>query len=125
MSELKTASQHNAPLTGESELHDHHVDFNSYLRRCAFVLAVVFVAVGCMIWTSYLPQEHFSWTEKVWIILGIASVNAFIVAGFLMHLISEKKMVYTILGFTVSFVIGLFALTIYAMNDFPRGTQIH
>jgi len=42
-----------------------------------------------------------------------------------MHLLSEKKMVYTILGFTVSFVIGLFGLTIYAMNDFPRNTVIH
>ena len=123
MSELKTANQHNAPLTGESELHEHHVDFGSYLRRCAAVLGVVFVAVGLMIWTSYLP--HVSWTGKVWIILGIASCNAFVVAGFLMHLISEKKMVYTILGFTVSFVIGLFTLTIYAMNDFPHGTQIH
>ena len=62
---------------------------------------------------------------KIAIILAIASVNAFFVAGFLMHLLSEKKMVYTILGFTVSFVIGLFGLTIYAMNDFPRNTVIH
>jgi caa(3)-type oxidase subunit IV len=122
MSELKTAKQHNAPLTGESESHEHPVDFNSYLRRCGAVLGVVFVAVGLMIWTSYL---NLGWGAKVWIILGIASCNAFVVAGFLMHLISEKKMVYTILGFTVSFVIGLFALTLYAMNDFPRNTIVH
>jgi hypothetical protein len=44
------------------------------------------------------------------------------VAGFLMHLISEKKMIYTVLAFTVFFVIGLFALTLYAMHDFPTGT---
>jgi len=125
MSELKTAEQHNAPVTGHSQAHEHPVDFGSYLRRCCFILAVVLCAVGLMIWASYLPQERFSWSVKVPIILGIASVNAFFVAGFLMHLISEKKMVYTILGFTVSFVIGLFALTIYAMNDFPTGTQIH
>lgn len=121
MSELKTASQHNAPLTGQSD--EHPVEFGAYLRRCAAVLGVVFVAVGLMIWTSYLP--HIGWTEKVWIILGIACCNAFVVAGFLMHLLSEKKMVYTILGFTVTFVIGLFALTIYAMNDWPHGTQVH
>ena len=125
MSEMKTAGQHNAPLTGHSELHEHPVDFNSYLRRCGMVLAVVFCAVGLMIWASYLPQEHFSWAKKVVIILTIASCNAFVVAGFLMHLLSERKMVYTILGFTVSFVIGLFGLTIYAMNDFPRNTIIH
>ena len=89
------------------------------------VLAVVFCAVALMIWTSYLPQEHYSWAVKVCLILAIATGNAFVVAGFLMHLISEKKMVYTILGFTVSFVIGLFGLTLWAMSDFPKGTIIH
>jgi heme/copper-type cytochrome/quinol oxidase subunit 4 len=122
MSEMKTAGQHNAPITGHSELHGHPVDFNSYLRRCIAILAVVLCAVGLMIWASYLPQDRFSWSEKVVIILLIASVNAFFVAGFLMHLLSERKMVYTILGFTVSFVIGLFGLTIWAMNDFPSHT---
>ena len=122
MSEMKTAEQHNAPLTGHSESHEHPVDFNSYMRRCAVVLGIVLCAVGLMIWASFL---NLGWPPKVGIILAIASVNAFFVAGFLMHLLSEKKMVYTILGFTVSFVIGLFVLTIYAMNDFPHGTQIH
>lgn len=122
MSELKNADQHNAPVTGQSALHEHPVDFNSYLRRCGAVLAVVFCAVGLMIWASFL---NLGWGAKCGIILAIASCNAFVVAGFLMHLISEKKMVYTILGFTVSFVIGLFALTIYAMRDFPMGTQMH
>ncbi|HUE36180.1 MAG TPA: hypothetical protein VMO20_02215 [Candidatus Acidoferrum sp.] len=125
MSELKTAEQHNAPVTGHSELHEHPVNFNSYMRRCGAILGVVICAVILMIWASYLPQDHFSWSVKIAIILAIASVNAFFVAGFLMHLLSEKKMVYTILGFTVSFVIGLFGLTIYAMNDFPRNTVIH
>lgn len=125
MSELKTADQHNAPLTGQSESHEHAVNFNSYMRRCGAILGVVICAVILMIWASFLPQDHFSWSVKIAIILAIASVNAFFVAGFLMHLLSEKKMVYTILGFTVSFVIGLFALTIYAMNDFPKNTVIH
>ena len=123
MSELKTAEQHNAPLQGHSELHEHPVDFNSYVRRCASIFVIVLVAVGCMIWVSYLPQ--LGWGAKIGLILAIACCNAFFVAGFLMHLLSEKKMVYTILAFTVSFVIGLFGLTIWAMNDFPRNTVIH
>jgi caa(3)-type oxidase subunit IV len=124
MSELKTAAQPNAPVTGHSE-HEHPVDFKSYLRRCGMVLAVVLCALALMIWASYLPQDNFSWAKKVCIILGIASCNAFVVAGFLMHLLSEKKMVYTVLGFTVAFVIGLFGLTLWAMSDFPRNTVIH
>jgi caa(3)-type oxidase subunit IV len=118
MSEMKPAEQHSAPVTHD----DHPVDFNSYLRRCGFILVVVLCAVSLMIWASFL---NLGWGAKVAIILCIASVNAFFVAGFLMHLISEKKMVYTILGFTVSFVIGLFGLTLWAMSDFPRNTVMH
>jgi caa(3)-type oxidase subunit IV len=121
MSEL-----HNNPAAaGTPEIHDHPVEFNSYVRRCAAVFVAALIALGLMIWTSYLPQEHFGWPAKVTIILVIASINAFIVAGYLMHLLSERKMVYTILAFTVSFVIGLFALTLYAMTDFPNHTVIH
>ena len=35
MSDLKTAGQPDAPLTGHSESHEHPVDFNQYLRPCA------------------------------------------------------------------------------------------
>jgi len=112
-------------VSSAPQLHDHPVDFNSYVRRCACVFAVVLVAVGLMIWISYLPQAHFGWSLKAGLILVMASFNALIVAGFLMHLISEKKMVYTILAFTVSFVIGLFGLTLWAMHDFPKNTVIH
>jgi caa(3)-type oxidase subunit IV len=119
MSETKAPEQHSTA----SAMHDEHpVDFNSYLRRCGMILAVVLCAVSLMIWASFLQM---GWGPKVAIILCIAAVNAFFVAGFLMHLLSEKKMVYTILGFTVSFVIGLFGLTLWAMNDFPRNTVIH
>ena len=74
-----------------------------------------------MIWASYLP-EHYSWAVKVTLILAVACCNAFVVAGFLMHLISEKKMIYTVLGFTVFFFAGLLGLTVWAMHDFPTGT---
>ena len=124
MSELKTAEQHNAPLTGESELHEHPVDFKDYLRRCAYIFIAILCATSLMIWISFLP-EHYSWAAKAAMILTVAAANAFVVAGFLMHLISEKKMVYTVLAFTLFFVIGLFTLTLYAMRDFPSGTTSH
>ena len=124
MSELKTAEQQNAPLSGKSELHEHPVNFQDYLRRCLYIFVAILCATSLMIWISYLP-EHYTWAAKVGMILAVASANAFVVAGFLMHLISEKKMIYTILAFTVFFVIGLFALTLYAMHDFPTGTTSH
>jgi hypothetical protein len=101
----------------------HPVDFNSYVRTCAMVLCVVIAASAMMIWISFLP--HYGWPLKVTLILAVAVVNAFFVAGFLMHLLSEKKLVYTVLMFTVGFFIGLMGLTLWAMNDFPTGTAVH
>jgi caa(3)-type oxidase subunit IV len=125
MSELKTAEQPHAPLAGQSELHGHPVDFNQYLRRCVFVLVAVVCAVSLMLVASYLPSERFSWPAKVAMILAIACTNALVVAGFLMHLISEKKMIYTLLAFTAFFFTGLIGLTVWAMQDFPAGTVTH
>ena len=124
MSELKTAESHNAPLPDGLQERDHPVDFNNYVRRCIFIFIAILCAVSLMIWISYLP-EHYSWAAKVGMILAVACANAFVVAGFLMHLLSEKKMIYTLLGFTVFFVIGLFVLTICATKDFPTGTTFH
>jgi len=99
------------------------VSIQSYVRLCAVIFGVLVATTGCMIYASFLP--HYGWPFKVGVILSIAAVNAFLVAGYLMHLLSEKKLVYTVLAFTVVFAIGLFALTIGATNDFPTGTISH
>jgi len=57
--------------------------------------------------------------------LLIASCKAFLVAGFFMHLISERKMIYCIMAFTAFFFVGLMGLTLWAMGDFPFNTIRH
>lgn len=101
---------------------DHPVTLEGYMRICGIVFSVALVAIGCMVWISFLAPQHYSWTFKVALILLVAACNAFMVAGYLMHLLSEKKLVYTVLTFTVFFVIGLAGLTLWAMQDFPVGT---
>jgi heme/copper-type cytochrome/quinol oxidase subunit 4 len=123
MSELKTAQPHHTQFVGESELPEHAVDYRSYLRRCLYVFVAVVCTTALMIWISFLP--HYGWPAKVELILCVACVNAFLVAGFLMHLLSEKKMIYTLLGFVAVFFAGLMGLTIYAMQDMPTGTVFH
>ncbi len=46
-------------------------------------------------------------------------MNASLVAGYLMHLISEQKMIYTLLAFTGIFFAGLMGLSIFAAHDVP------
>ena len=103
----------------------HEIDLQSYTRLCAKIFVAVICAVGLMIWVSFLPPQHFGWTFKVTLIIAIAAVNAFLVAGYLMHLLSEKKLIYTVLICTVGFFIGLMGLTLWAMSDFPLGTVAH
>ena len=124
MSELKTANQPDAPLASEPVSHEHAVNLNSYMRLCAVVFLVVLCTTSAMIATSFSHLGD-GWTLKVTLILAIAVVNAFLVAGYLMHLLSEKKLIYTVLGFTVVFFIGLMGLTMWAMNGFPPGTVSH
>ncbi len=57
--------------------------------------------------------------------LVIACTKAFLVAGYFMHLISEKKMIYGIMAFTAFFFVGLMALTLWSMHDFPWNTVTH
>src|SRR5271154_5739490 len=107
-----------------SESESHPVDFKSYLQRCIYIFIAVLCDISVMIFISYLPQTY-TWALKVTLILAVACVNAFLVAGFLMHLLSEKKWIYTLRGFAVFFFAGLIGLTLYAMQDFPTGTQMH
>ena len=58
-------------------------------------------------------QSH---TVTITIALFIASVKAFLVAGYFMHLISEKKMIYGVLAATVFFFAGLMYLTLWSME---------
>ena len=49
--------------------------------------------------------------------LIIAAIEAALVGAFFMHLVSEKKMIYTIMAFTVVFFVALMLLTVLSMGD--------
>lgn len=124
MSEAKTEPHHAAGETHAPAADAHAVDLNRYIRLCAVIFLVVLCTTSAMVATSFSHLGE-GWTLKVALILAIAVVNAFLVAGYLMHLLSEKKLVYTVLSFTAVFFIGLMGLTLWAMAGFPPGTAYH
>jgi len=124
MSDPKVELRATPPDPHGSAVDTHAVNLNSYIRLCAVVFLVVLCTTSAMIATSFSHIGE-GWTLKVALILAIAVVNAFLVAGYLMHLLSEKKLVYTVLSFTVVFFIGLMGLTLWAMAGFPPGTASH
>src|SRR5579884_2827320 len=107
-----------------SDQHSDHPDhFASHVRRYLWVFVALIIGTILTVWASYIrfPTREIN----IAVALFIASCKAFLVAGFFMHLISERKMIYGILGFTVFFVTGLMALTLWSFGDFPPLTVTH
>jgi len=91
------------------------------------VYITIFVAllVGTVV-TVGLNYLHFdSMAVTIGIALLVATIKASLVACYFMHLISEKKMIYIILGFTTFFVIGLLVLTLSSYANPPALTVTH
>ena len=95
-------------------------EFQQHIKRYLFVFYALIVGTVLTVAASYLPIESVALT--VAIALFIACIKGFLVAGWFMHLISERKMIYGILLATGFFVAGLMFLTIWSMN---RGSIIH
>jgi cytochrome c oxidase subunit 4 len=105
-----------------SDPHAH--DVSQSVRRYLIVFVALLIGTLLTVWASYVHFVHFHLggveiNTNVAVALFIASVKAFLVAGYFMHLISERKMIYGILTATGFFFVGLMFLTIWAMHDYP------
>src|SRR6185312_9085443 len=107
-----------------SEHSAEHADHIAHhVRRYLIVFVALIIGTILTVLASYI---HFPSREiNVAVALLIASCKAFLVAGYFMHLISEKQMIYGILAFTVFFAIGLMGLTLWSFGDFPPLTITH
>jgi cytochrome c oxidase subunit 4 len=101
--------------------HDAH-DVQKDVKKYMFVFGALIVGTAITV-GAYFLQIH-SIALTIALALFIASIKGFLVAGYFMHLISEKKMIYGILASTVFFVIGLMVLTIWAMHDYPAASYV-
>ncbi|MBM3836866.1 MAG: hypothetical protein FJ398_02685 [Verrucomicrobia bacterium] len=99
--------------------HDSHA-VSKHVRIYAIVGIALLIGTVITVAVNYL---HFdSVALAIALAMLIATVKAFLVAGYFMHLMSEKKMIYCILGATAFFFAGMMYLTIYARDDMPHGS---
>ena len=101
---------------------DHSEDISKHIRGYLIIGAALLVGTLLTVWASYIDLGH-HW--NIVLALVIATAKGSLVALFFMHLISEKQMIYTVLGFTAFFFAGLMFLTISAYHDFPSLTVTH
>jgi len=93
---------------------DNHspAEIKKHVNRYLFVFGSLIVGTIITVAVSFAPIESVALT--VAIALLIASIKGFLVAGYFMHLMSEKKMIYGILAATVFFFVALMYLTIWS-----------
>ena len=100
---------------------DHHAtNFKDFTRHYLFVFYALIAGTIITVGAYYIHIP--SMRVTIAIALFIATVKGFLVAGYFMHLISEKKMIYGILTATVFFFAGMMYLTVWARGQIPTGT---
>ena len=98
---------------------DHAVDIDKHVR----VYITVFVALMALtIVTVAVSRYHLPVPIAVTVALLVATIKGALVACYFMHLISEKKLIYAVLGLTIVFFFALLALPIATVHD---GYWIH
>ncbi len=98
-----------------SQNHGHGAhDVKKEVRTYIAVFVALLVGTVLTVGAYYVKIDSVALT--IALAMLIASVKAFLVAGYFMHLISERKMIYGILAATFFFFVGLMYLTIWSMN---------
>ena len=102
-------SDHAADMTS-----DHAVDIDRHVRVYITVFVALMVLTIITVAVSYLDL---STAMAVPVALFIATVKGSLVAGYFMHLISEKKLIYAVLVLTVVFFAALLALPVVTHSN--------
>ena len=89
---------------------DHAADIDRHVK----VYISVFVALMVLtVITVAISRLHLSVPVAVTVALLVATIKGSLVACYFMHLISEKKLIYAVLGLTVVFFVALLSLPVF------------
>jgi cytochrome c oxidase subunit 4 len=102
------------------DAHDAH-DVSKHVK--VYLLVFGALLVGTVITVLISQVDLGSPWVNIAVALFIATVKAFLVAGFFMHLISEKKTIYALLAATAFFFAGMMYLIVWHRDEVPRGTM--
>jgi cytochrome c oxidase subunit IV len=105
-----------AAVTSDHAAHSGHdpADIDKHVR----VYITVFVALmGLTLITVAVSYLHLSTPMAVAVALFIATIKGSLVACYFMHLISEKKLIYAVLGITVFKFVALMLLPVLTHSN--------
>ena len=91
-----------------------HADIDRHVRT--YIL--VFVSLMALtIITVTISRLHLPVPAAVAVALIVACIKGGLVASYFMHLISERKLIYWVLGFTVAFFFAVLLLPLWTHYD--------
>ena len=92
-----------------------------HLRR--YVMVSVCIAVAALLVVGINLLDLGNHRLNIALSLGVIAVQAALVLWFMMHLFSEKRLIYAVLGFTGFFLVFLMLLTIWSLGEVPEKSK--
>lgn len=116
--DAKEAYPQSASSTGAGHAEDHGEDIEGQIRVYFLVFGALAVLTVLTVAVAYL---HLPIVPAVIVGLTIATVKGGLVAGYFMHLISEKQVIYVLLAFTAFFAIAMLILMFSSLSVHRAG----
>lgn len=91
-----------------------HGDIDRHVRAAMIVFVALLVLTGVTVGVSYL---HLPTGQAIALGLAIALVKGGLVCAWFMHLVSERHLIYAVLGLTVVFFIALLLLPVMTAQN--------
>ena len=94
--------------------HTNHADIDRQVRTYILIFVTL---MALTIVTVAISRLHLPAPAAIGLALLVASVKGGLVAGYFMHLLSERKLIYWVLWFTVTCFIAVLLLPLWSHFD--------
>lgn len=91
-----------------------HTDLD---RRVKTYILVFVTLLALTLITVAVARLHLPIAGAVTVALIVATVKGSLVAGYFMHLLHERKLIYWVLAFTVAFFFAVLLLPLFTQHD--------
>lgn len=91
-----------------------HADVDRHVRAAVIVFGALLVLTGVTVGVSYL---HLAPLPAITLALAIALAKGSLVAGWFMHLVSERHLIYGVLILTGAFFVALLLLPVFTAQN--------
>jgi cytochrome c oxidase subunit 4 len=95
-------------------LDEGHADIDRHVRAALLVFGALLLLTGFTVaaWTLHLPTR-----SAITLALLIAVAKGSLVAGWFMHLVSERRLIYWVLALTAAFFVPLLLIPVLTSSS--------